>query len=315
MIFGDDVFAVLKNESEFSEKSISSHWIKYLKDFKYENNEFSGNGLPEGRGGRRSWLSSCVEYIFQTPIRRQGMQFLEFKTILKSANRVHKARDTSLKLGTLRQVLSLAFLQQHHVFEQLVDPILVIGDGFGIMTSLLLSYLAKFKIKVVTVNLTQNLWIDAVFIKKSIPSANICLVKNAEAYNKALKDSEVNVICIQADNSQLISNATIGLAINIASMQEMNPSVITEYFDFIRATPNQKTYFYCVNRIEKTLPDGIVSKFSNYPWHQDDQIIVDELCPWHQYYYNFGRPPFYFQYDGAHQHKLLIMHKNFLSEN
>jgi hypothetical protein len=310
MILGDEVFEVLKSEAEFSEKNISSHWVEYLKDFKYENGKFSGKGLPEGGGGRRSFPGSLVDYIFQTPFRRQGKQFTEFSKILQCAKRVHKERDTSLQLGTLRQVLSLSFLQQHHIFDQLIDPIVVIGDGFGIMSSLLLSYLAKSKIKVVTVNLTQNLLIDAVFIKKSIPSANICLVKNAEAYHKAQNDSEVDVICIQADNSQLIGNASIGLVINIASMQEMTPSVTAEYFSFVRTSTNKNTFFYCVNRIEKILPDGVVSNFFKYPWHPKDQIIVDELCPWHQYYYNYRKPPFYFQYDGKHQHRLVLVHND-----
>jgi len=309
MILGEDVFTVLKNESEFSEKSISSHWIEYLKDFKYENGEFSGKGLPEGGGGRRSLLNRGIQHIFQTPFRRLGKPFIEFETILKCANKVHQERNTSLQLGSLRQVLSLAFLQQNRIFEHLSEPVIIIGDGFGIMASLLLSYLAKSSIKVVVVNLTQNLLIDAVFIKKSIPAVTICLVKDNEAYHEALIDSGINVICIQADNSKLISIAPIGLAINIASMQEMNPIVTKEYFDFIRASSNKKTLFYCVNRIEKTLPDGTVSDFFNYPWHQNDQILVDELCPWHQYYYNPMRFPFYFQYDGPHQHRLVEMYK------
>ncbi|MGR3301675.1 MAG: putative sugar O-methyltransferase [Candidatus Scalindua sp.] len=228
---------------------------------------------------------------------------------MQCANGVHQERNTSLLLGTLRQVLSLAFLQKHLALDQLADPIVVIGDGFGIMSSLLLSYLSDSKAKVVVVNLTRNLLIDAVFIRKSVPFANICLVKNLGAYHEALKDSEVNAICIQADNAQVISREAIGLAINIASMQEMNSSVIAEYFDFIRTSPNQKTYFYCANRIEKTLPDGTMVSFFKYPWHSEDQIIVDELSPWHQYYYNYKRPPFYFPYHGQHQHRLALMRK------
>jgi hypothetical protein len=51
MILGDDVFTVLENETMLSEKSISSHWVENLKNFKYEDGKFSGKGLPEGRGG------------------------------------------------------------------------------------------------------------------------------------------------------------------------------------------------------------------------------------------------------------------------
>jgi putative sugar O-methyltransferase len=309
MFFEDEIFMVLKNELDLSEKSISSHWVEYLKDFQYKNGEFSGRGLPEGKGSRRTKLQRAGEYIFQTPFRRQGKQFSEFNKVLQCANRLHKERNTSLQLGTLRQVLSLAFLQKHIALDQFTDPIVVIGDGFGIMSSLLLSYLSGSTPKIVVVNLTQNLLIDTVFIKKSIPFVNICLVKNAVEYHEAVEDSAINVICIQADNAQLISGEAIGLAINISSMQEMSHSVISGYFDFMRTSPNQKTYFYCANRIEKKLPDGTIVNFFKYPWNSKDQIMIDDLCPWQQYYYNYKRPPFYFRYDGEHQHRLALMHK------
>jgi hypothetical protein len=249
-----------------------------------------------------------AEYFFQTPYRLQGQQFPEFNRVLECAKAVHMESNSSLQLGSLRQAISLAFLQKYIVLDHLKYPIVIIGDGFGYMSSLLLSYLSGSKVKVVVINLTKNLLIDAVYIRKSIPFANICLVKSLEAYQEALEDSKVNVICIQADNAQLIRKEGIGLAINIASMQEMNPSSIFEYFDILRNSPNGETYFYCANRVEKILPDGTISNFFKYPWHLNDQIIVDELCPWHQYYYNYRRPPFYFPYDGAHHHRLVLIH-------
>ena len=83
MILGTEVFTVLKNESGLPEKSISSHWIEYLKDFNYENEKFSVRGLA-GRGGRGSKLQILVDYIFQTPYRRQGKQFSKFDCFVKS---------------------------------------------------------------------------------------------------------------------------------------------------------------------------------------------------------------------------------------
>ncbi len=135
-------------------------------------------------------ISFFIEYILQTPYRRQGKQFSTFKKILQHANDVQKERKTSLKLGNLRQVLSLALIEENVNFNQIINPILVIGDGYGVMSSFLLSYLRDLRIKVVVVNLTQNLLIDAVFIKKSVPLTNICLIKNSDDYHKALNDSE-----------------------------------------------------------------------------------------------------------------------------
>ena len=308
MILGTEVFAVLKKESVFHERSISSHWIEYLRDFNYEKGSFS-KGLGDGRGGEINKFKTLVNYILQTPFRRQGAKFSKFNEILQHAYEIHKERRTSLRLGTLQHVLSLALIEEEINLDQIKDPILVIGDGFGIMTSLLLSYLPNFKSKFVCINLNKNLLIDAFFIKESVHFSNICLVKNSLDYHKALKDSEVNVICLQADNAHLISGGAIGLAINISSMQEMNPPIIAQYFNFIRNSPNQNSYFYCSNRLEKILFDGTIVNYFKYPWDPKDQFIVDELCPWHQYYYTPKKLPFYFPFNGAVQHRLVLMNK------
>lgn len=72
------------------------------------------------------------------------------------------------------------------------------------------------------------------------------------------------------------------LALNVASFQEMNPPVIGEYFDDLRAAAaGRGLVFYCCNREEKRLPDGTVSRFAEYPWSGSDKILLDELCPWH----------------------------------
>lgn len=75
--------------------------------------------------------------------------------------------------------------------------------------------------------------------------------------------------------------------------------------DDLRSTSSKKPlYFCCCNRLGKFYPDEIVTKFLEYPWSPDDQVLVDELCPWHQYYYTF-LPPFFRPYDGPIQHRLV----------
>ena len=86
MILGTEVFTELKNESGLSQKSMSSHWREYLKDFNYEKDNFSVKGLDDGRGGRRRKFIMLLDYIFQTAYRKQGKQFSTFKKILQHAN-------------------------------------------------------------------------------------------------------------------------------------------------------------------------------------------------------------------------------------
>ena len=89
-------------------------------------------------------------------------------------------------------------------------------------------------------------------------------------------------------------------------MQEMDLHIIDRYFQDMRSIKTKKLIFYCCNRIEKKLPDGTITKFKEYPWIAEDEIIRDELCPWHQEFYSFN-PPFFRVYDGPIQHRLVSL--------
>ena len=211
MILNEAVIEKLK-ECEVNESGISSHWDQMLRGFEMKNGKFSGKGLPEGEGGNdKTIMHTLFNYLLQFPFRLQGKQFQEFEKMLRTAKKIHKLRDNKMRLGTLRQVITLAFLEKHIKISQLTEPIVIIGDGFGLMASLILSHFPELAGKVVTVNLTQNLLIDAVFIRKSVPKVNIALVKNEIEYEKALKCDKIKCILIQSEDSILISNNKIGL--------------------------------------------------------------------------------------------------------
>ena len=115
------------------------------------------------------------------------------------------------------------------------------------------------------------------------------------------------MIAIQAMDHELLRLCPVDLALNIASMQEMDTPVISAYFEDLRAIASQRQLAsYCCNREENRLPDGTVTRFSEYPWNSSDKITVDELCPWHQQYYVF-RIPAYRLYDGPIRHRLATL--------
>ena len=87
---------------------------------------------------------------------------------------------------------------------------------------------------------------------------------------------------------------------------EIDPPITARYFDVLRRAPRAETAFYCCNRVEKTLPDGTITRFFEYPWNPDDQILVDQPCPWTAIAYR-GRPPFY--YHGPEVFHRLVMLK------
>jgi len=140
---------------------------------------------------------------------------------------------------------------------------------------------------------------------------SVDLVTNPEelsiALGKPVDAKFGRVIAIQAMDHQLLGARPANFVVNIASMQEMDPPVIAAYFDDLRSIAgHQELMFYRCYREEKFLPDGTITRFSDYPWNSGDDILVDELCPWHQQYYSF-KPPFFRPHDGPIRHQLAVM--------
>ena len=156
------------------------------------------------------------------------------------------------------------------------------------------------------VNLTKTLLIDVHFLKiwlgKEAFQSSVSLVTNKQDLTQCMSDKDNKIIVIEAKNQELIKDCGIDLFINIASMQEMNPKIINQYFNDLKNS-NNKPYFYCCNREKKTLPDGTIVKFSDYPWG-DASIVLDELCPWYLDFYN-KTPPFFHNYDGLIRHRIV----------
>ena len=165
--------------------------------------------------------------------------------------------------------------------------------------------------KVVLVNLSKTLLVDLIYHKAAIGEdrfeREVALADDEVGLQEALGSDVVRVIALQASNHSLIQNCPINVFVNIASMQEMDPHIVAEYFDdfrkSVKTNDHHVKHFYCCNREEKSLVDGTIVRFRDYPWRDDDVHLVDELCPWHQKYYSW-RIPFYFNYDGDMLHRL-----------
>jgi hypothetical protein len=128
---------------------------------------------------------------------------------------------------------------------------------------------------------------------------------------EALASPDIRLIGVQADNAPIIESAAIGMAINVHSMQEMDPPIIKGYFQILRRNQADRTVFYCCNKRVKELYDGSKVRFDDYPWHADDQILVDEISPWSQLFYS-KTPPFWHRRAGgdwATQHRLVYLHR------
>jgi hypothetical protein len=246
----------------------------------------------------------------QRGFREMGQNFNSYESFFHLAQNIVRSQQRALDLDVLRNVLSLALLSQeaHQTFG--IDrTVCVIGDGFGIATALLV---ASERVKqVVLVNLSKTLMVDLYYLRiymgEKFEDEVVLLCDDDLSNDEVALCCDAKVIAIEAASCNLLSNTLIDLFINIVSMQEMNPSTISHYFDLIRDNASKKsTLFYCANRVHKVLPDGTDVNFDDYPWDSADKIILEGLVPWHQQYYRFI-PPSFRAYDGPIKHRLSKM--------
>lgn len=310
-----DIAAAVKRDG--GDAAASSHWRNEDKleshplvvdplNFDLKKTDSTAFGPLGGISAKVSWKHRFMHRLLQLPLRALGLGFSSFRAADKIAADIAQIQGRAYDKDLLRHTLTLALLQQH-LGRTLDDgTIAVIGDGFANMSALLLS--AHPKAKVILVNLHKSLLFDCVFLRKALPDINIRLVQSETEMAEALAASDVQCIALAAENAALMDVAPITLGINILSMMEMDPPVTAAYFDLLRRAPAEKTAFYCCNRIEKTLPDGTVTRFDAYPWDTEDEIIVDAMCRWTRLAYH-GRPPFYYLSNPA-RHRLAYLKKS-----
>ena len=305
MIEGLNAIKFLSKSINSKEKVSSSHWNFLHKNFKYENGNLSGLiGFGAITKPHRGFLKK-THLMFQWIFRKMAKDIVLFNKIDKKANKITSFQNRANNLDVIRQSLTISFLNQKINFNR-IENVIVIGDGFATMTSLLIEN--KLVERVYFINLRKTLLVDLIYLKKAIGDKRFeretAIINSKDSIN-SLK-SKHKYVAIEAENYELLEYINKDLVINIASFQEMSKQVIDNYFKFIYNKSGKHFYFYLCNREEKELPDGEKIKFKNYNFESDDQILENELCPWHQYFY-MKYPPFFKKFDGPTRHQLRLI--------
>jgi hypothetical protein len=305
--YGDAALNRLRDSLDEKEAGASSHWQYMHSTFSYKDGELVG---VRGFGNLSNPYFDFFHSLFQSPYRKMGVGYPLCESAIETGKIIAKRQLRAFNFDFLRQALTCGFLD-HYVPKVFCNKgyVMIIGDGFGSLTSLILSLFPKSR--VFLINLRKTLLVDLMYIKKGLPDISFGLIEDEKGLLEAQNDPSLRLIACIADNFHLIEKIPVALGINIASFQEMNPLVIEGYFRFLRKAPvsDSYTYLYCCNRLEKKLFDGMIVRFIEYPWESGDTIMIDELCPWHQTYYSFI-PPFYRRFDGPIQHRLVSLRKN-----
>ena len=305
MLMDDDAVQYLITHADDDEVSTSEYWREHKKKFKVDaDGTFEGYSVLGNASGKQSFFYSILHRIFQLPLKWQARHYRTLAACEKIGRVIAHRRHQQFTYDTLRHVFTLALIRQHR--EDLIQgsTSLVIGDGFGIMSSLLLE--CNPSNRVLVVNLTKSLALDLAYLRRAFPKAGTALIFDRNSLQAVLDNPNIRVIAVQADNADLLIHATFHLAVNIVSMQEMDLPVIADYFNVLRNNPAPSTLFYCSNRRFKT------SNFEEYPWRDGDNILEDGICEWSQRYYS-NRPPFIHKRDYGRKvvlHRLVELEKN-----
>jgi len=300
-------------ENNTPESIISSHWKFWqekiqieFKDGRIESLAGFGFGDLENKSllsQALSWLT-ISSYLFRFPNRKNLLR------LIRIAIPLAKKMGFAFSYDAFRQVCALNLILMHNGKTKKRLNILNIGDGYGFLSALIK---IVFKDSLIClVDLGKVLLFQAHYCEKAHPDCSHRLVQgSADTINQL----DTDFAYCPAEYLEGLGEISFDLAINIASMQEMNQASIARYFDFLRNHTSSHDLFYCCNREEKEMLGGETSKFLSYPWRKDDIYLVDEYCPWYGYFFSFShtkntprlfkiRIPFISYFDGPHRHRL-----------
>lgn len=188
-------------------------------------------------------------------------------------------------LGASACELSPDIFRMHYFFAMIyphckdipAPKILEIGAGAG-MLGVLCHY--DLGAKYVIVDLPEVISFSSAVIPTFLPKARLMLpheVRSDGSFAEQLAD--VDFVFLWPDQTALIDDDSMDVAINTSSFMEMRTEEIEEYFALIQRCVKDGGIFYCCNRLEKQpgLGDTEVRHFLKYPWRpQNGDIRLGE---------------------------------------
>lgn len=280
---------------------VSSHWKRFAPKIEVYIDEHSNLTAFKGCGfgdlGHTNTINRLLKYLCNSSyfIRLPYRKDLFF--LIKKAMPNLKIINSYLSYDCFRQICSLCTIRKYLNLKEGTDlDVLVIGDGYGFLSSLLKRVYPNSKITLIDIG--KIVLFQAVNLQLIYPRYNHVL---ADAVD--LNEKNFDFLYVPAEHIDKIKGIKYKLSINIASMQEMNYKTINKYFKFLRSNSTVDNLFYCCNRNRKLLSGGEVIEFSKYPWHAEDKYLVDEICPFYKYYFS-ASPPFIHKFDGLFTHRL-----------
>lgn len=294
----------------------SSHWRScgWHKVHRDTNGEFKLEGGGFGDFQSRTPHNFLRGFGVRIELRKLAKTYACDNNLLRIGEEVARAQGRLFSFDCLKQVLSLSQLlsvlqasessrsrEGGRLTSLGIKRVCVIGDGYGYLGSFLKA--VDPGVEVTSVNLGRGLFFDVYYTLLANPQARLGLVGEIAS----APSESTDFIFLPAENYSLLSQMAQDLVLNVASMQEMNISVVRNYMDYIRPKQlSDNVLFYCCNRKEKKLPAGEIVRFTDYGWLKADKIYFDEPCPWYREF-PVGLIPRYLPFDGIHLHRFVSL--------
>ena len=311
LLKGREALEFLATHADAEEDGRSSYWQAELADFSVSaDGSVSGSAALGNASNAVSPVKTLAHAALRWPLGRLASEFPDRKDCERLGRRMAERQGRQLTYDMVRQTYTLAMLRYYLDFSAPNLCNLVIGDGYGVLATLLAMHAPRRK--TITVNLTKPLLLDLAYFSRALPEAGIALAADGDDMRAALGDDTIRLIGVRADDTECIAQAAIGVAANVVSMQEMDPPVVERYFQLLRHNRAERTAFYCCNKLYKKLSDDTELKFNDYPWRAGDEILHDSVCPWSQWYYD-AKPPFWHYRKGRDRviwHRLAYLEKD-----
>jgi len=312
------------NNGQTVSQVTSSHWVHFSRQNKIIKNQHGEfiikKGIGFGNFINNTPLNKSRHLITSLLLSRYLKKFSTNPSLTKNGMEVVKRTGKLFSYDCAKQIVALDQIIQgisafcnttvNNLSSLAIKRVCVIGDGHGYLSSLL--KLFDPKLEIITINLGSQLFFDAHQIFN--------LFSNNSSYRyQLLTDASTNSYAcnkifdftfLPAENYNLLAEIPIDLFINVASMQEMKPSIINNYFKYMQESSlanNNPTYFYCLNRKHKKLMGGEEIIFDNYPW-DNTEILLESTPAWCSHYPS-NLPPFWRPLDGEVKEKLVVFTK------
>lgn len=280
-----------KSASANEKPHISSHWEACLRRLTIQTNadgsiiSLAANDTGLDTFERKNFLDSLLDgfsIFFHWLFLPKKIALIR---LTLAAIPVCKAMRRPFNFDVFRQLYCLELIESRTLKDKPCRA-LMIGDGYGVLSAIFKSVFPNSSLYLV--DLGKTLLLQAYHCQLAHPG------KTHKLFTEITGAEVVDFVYCPAEFLESLSEFRFDIAMNIVSFHEMPADEIKRYFHFLRMTLREENLFYCCNREFKKLAGGEMTRFSDYPWKENDAVLLDELCPWHQYFFNrsssYGTP-------------------------